>query len=753
VAKFRFFLSAVDFSGDEIQRSNVFMRMNTKHALIRLTALTILTLFAFALPARAANQFPPGKMTFQGFLTDAATPPMPLGSATPENKTVIFKIYRGATGTAATDVLWAESQVVTVDKGHFSVLLGEGSAVTGLTDKHADDLSSVFIGPDASDRWIGITVDGNEITPRIQFFAAPYAQLAKAANSLVNPSGQTILNLANGKLEGTSDLTVTGNVGSSGSLAGLSFNNREGGSIWQWYSSGGTARLWNGGDVMAVTSDGKLGIGTTTPASTLHVNGAASVSGMLGIGTTSPDRPVSIQANGNEWISLKNSSGATKWHLNDSNGGLNFAETLVSDGRLFLAPGGNVGIGTTSPSTMLQVGQGINQGLGGLLINTGWQDPVNPSVARPFEVQVRSNSYMVVNTQGNVGIGTATPAAKLHINGGVRIDSSSILEFGGGVAGKQGDAGKIGYQAFSQALDIIGAGASTRTIRLWDQVGIGTASPTAPLEVSGSIKSSQARGYAYLTGGANVSLATDFGFYSILASDRIGASEYNAFSDARIKTVVSLSDNRRDLDTIQKLRVTDYRMVDKVAEGETLKKGFIAQEVEAVIPEAVTSSRRFVPDIYLLPSAIQFDEQRKTLAVTLPKPHGLKTGDRARIIADESQLDLKVMGVPSATEFVVENVEKSPKQIFVYGKEVSDFRTLNYDRIFSTGIGAIQELARQVQALKKSEARIAELEQKAARVDSLQRELTELKKLVVGLAQSQTPGRVASSRASTTVSE
>ena len=111
-------------------------------------------------------------------------------------------------------------------------------------------------------------------------------------------------------------------------------------------------------------------------------------------------------------------------------------------------------------------------------------------------------------------------------------------------------------------------------------------------------------------------------------------------------------------------------------------------------------------------------------------------------------MDLTVTNVPSATEFVVGNVEKAPEQIFVFGKHVSDFRILNYDRIFTTGISAIQELDRQVQALKKSEARIAaleakaeklaELEQKASRVDSLEREVAGLKALVAQLAQQST---------------
>src|SRR5262245_51043445 len=72
----------------------------------------VLVLFAafFVSDARGQNNKPPGKMTFQGFLTDSSG--NPLGQSSPTNYTVIFRLYKNATGTANTDKLWAEQQVV-----------------------------------------------------------------------------------------------------------------------------------------------------------------------------------------------------------------------------------------------------------------------------------------------------------------------------------------------------------------------------------------------------------------------------------------------------------------------------------------------------------------------------------------------------------------------------------------------------------------------------------------------------------------
>ena len=88
----------------------------------------------------------------------------------------------------------------------------------------------------------------------------------------------------------------------------------------------------------------------------------------------------------------------------------------------------------------------------------------------------------------NVGIGMAVPTAKLHVNGPIKLEGLNLFEFGANVAGKEVNAGKIGYNAFGQnALTFIGAGtnASNRAVYFYAEGGT---TFTGPVNVGGTIQ-------------------------------------------------------------------------------------------------------------------------------------------------------------------------------------------------------------------------------------------------------------------------
>lgn len=174
---------------------------------LRAVAILGLVLGASDWTALAQNGFPPDRMSYQGYLVDANG--AALASTSPVNYSVVFRIYSVSTGGTS---LWTENQTVTVDKGNFSVVLGEGG-VEGSEVRPA--LSTVFNSATASDLYLGITVKGlsgnnSEILPRLRLLTSPYAFLARTANSLAGSDGASLITSDAGRLRISQSLQTTG---------------------------------------------------------------------------------------------------------------------------------------------------------------------------------------------------------------------------------------------------------------------------------------------------------------------------------------------------------------------------------------------------------------------------------------------------------------------------------------------------------------------------------------------------------------
>jgi hypothetical protein len=188
-------------------------------------------------------------------------------------------------------------------------------------------------------------------------------------------------------------------------------------------------------------------------------------------------------------------------------------------------------------------------------------------------------------------------------------------------------------------------------------------------------------------------------------------------SDQRIKQIQQRSDTEQDLATLQKLQVTDYTYRDTIEQGTAAVKGFIAQEVESVYPQAVSKQRNWIPDIYQLATQTQYDAGKQTLTLQLSKNHELKVGDKVKLYTPESE-EIRLVTEVNGQSFTVGDWKKQEDKVFVYGREVNDFRVIDYDRLFTLGVSAIQELAKRNEALTQTVGELrAELE--TARTEAL----------------------------------
>lgn len=683
-----------------------------------LVALTLIAVSEFSRALAQGTAFPPDRMTYQGFLVDGNG--NALGTPDPKNYDVVFSIYNDESASADANLLWREQQTVPVDQGYISVILGEGADGDPV---RRPALSTVFASANASIRWVGITVKGIgaggsnvDILPRLRLLSSPYAFLASNAVKLVQDNGTPLITgTGGGNLTMNGNLTLNGtlapplflgnNVGDIISVHGAPGGNHYGIGIqpglMQIHSDGaGSAVAFGYGrsgafpERMRIQGNGNVGIGTATPKSALHVNGDLYTRGHAYFYAASGDG-----TSGVAYLQARDSSNNSSIDMQlrtMNNGGISDVMRLTRDGL--------VGIGTTSPAAKLDVIGQVNSA--GIYSNGG----IRQTSVGEFNIDASGvvGGRFKVNAAGNVGIGTTTPSARFSVESG-SVGNPPVATFTPGGGGQtswvgHGGTGDIYWRSAYTSGKVILQDAGGK-------VGIGTATPGYPLHVQGSVVDAGANGlFGFHNHAAGLANWPGNHTVSIFASDWIRAFGFLSNSDRRTKEIVDRSKTADDLGAIQKLRVTRFRMVDKVQNGDALRAGFIAQEVEQIIPDAVSRTSGVVPDIYAPAVATEFDTETRALTIAVVKPHGLTRDDVVQLVFSDRKHELKVTAVPSETEFVVTS-DSQPDQVFVYGRRVEDLLAVDYDRVFATGIGAIQELAKQVDALKESEARVAQLEQ------------------------------------------
>ena len=258
-----------------------------------------------------------------------------------------------------------------------------------------------------------VSAVGNIITLSSPFFANVTTAFTTISGSNVGiGTSSPAYNL---DVAGTSNFTdtlyLTGSAGTPGQVLTSS-----GGGAPTWTTvSSGSSSPWLTLNSNVYYNSGNVGIGTTTPAYKLHVAGDINFTGAL-------------RANGSTGTSgqvlTSSGSGAPTW-------------TTVSGGSSVWLTGTNntayynlgyVGIGTTSPAYNLDVAGDIN--FTGTLYQNG--SVFSGGGSSPWTT---SGSDIYYNS-GNVGIGTTTPTSKLYVSGdGYFTSSVNASSFSGDGSG------------------------------------------------------------------------------------------------------------------------------------------------------------------------------------------------------------------------------------------------------------------------------------------------------------------------------
>lgn len=577
--------------------------MNLKPAYLSILLVPLLLCFALIAPsARAEVQGPPAYIDYQGMVFDGTDTEKPLGStgttgnytAAPTNYTMQFRIYDKQ---SAGLLIWAETQTVTVSLGAFSVRLGSGVRITNSPNR---SLAQAF---DESERYLELTVlalgvtTASPISPRLAFQSSPFALVAQRAVVADRVDG-------GGTFRGgafTGSITATGSTITAGTYTGGTF---KGGAFTG--SIAATGSTINGGTYTNGTYTGGTYTGGTffgNGSGLTNLNASNLASGTVPNSRLSASVPLKSSPNNftqPQGISMGSLENIPLWITSD----------VTASIRMVAGNGGSLGIGVDA---------------GGKYSSLANRDPKDAVISTWSSGKLHlSTGYAVngitIDTRGNVGVGTTSPGAPLHVSGSRNLNLPIH-----------------GYLANHGAL-----------VRQPAVTGVSC---------------------------------------GIYAESNIWAPQFFAFSDERIKRVAGRSDMQRDLAMLQDIEVTDYTYIDTVMNGSGKQKKVIAQQVEKVFPQAVNQSTDVVPDIY---QKAELKDGWVQLATNLKK------GERVRLIGEKEKGLYEVLEVRDGafrTAFLSE-----AEKVFVFGREVKDFRTVDYQAIAMLNVSATQELARKLEA-------------------------------------------------------
>jgi hypothetical protein len=243
-------------------------------------------------------------------------------------------------------------------------------------------------------------------------------------------------------------------------------------------------------------------------------------------------------------------------------------------------------------------------------------------------------------------------------------------------------------------------------------------------------------GYAYLNsaGSVRTSDSATANYTLSVENGRIKVdSEIDVLSDKRIKTDIKSIDTSFALDCIRKLNPVNYTHI----ELNCYEAGFIAQEVESIIPESVNQVEHILPDIKSYGNVTEIDASLNIFKIILDGEIDISlmvppTGLRCKKSPDDPLENHKchIVEIKDNRTFIVEGDISDvlvDGRVYIYGTFVDDFRVLAKNCVFTYACAAVKQVDIEVQELKKENVLLR------SEIQTINAELNELKELVKSL--------------------
>jgi len=512
--------------------------------------------------------------------------------------------------------------------------IGASAASTGAFTSLTASLASTITTADNTDTLSLISTDADaNVAPNLRMYRNSGSptdsdQLGKISLVGRNDNSQDVIYAQIGsQIKDASDGTEDGRIFINSIVAGTTVSRidmTEGETVFNNDTVDLDFRVESDGNANMLFVDGgndRVGLGTASPSSSLHVFGNSSsrntiVSNVTLDGGTGAANPYEGFGFGIDFIgrdygnAVRNYAGIyslMETKSSSSGGGdAGFASGLsfyTNTGgasgtnpseKVRIDRNGNVGIGTTSPATKLQLLHA-----GECKITLGYSTTQYAQLGRDssgnYELACYENGAnlkfgtsqsnnatterMRITAAGNVGIGTTSPAAKLSVHGSVQFRTTNTD------GNEERIHWNVGGASDAPSQTMYGADGATAHVLL------------------------HAGGSSYFTGG-NLGVGDNSPAYRLElpntpnANGQIRCHAVITYSDERIKSNIQTLDY--GLDVVKQLKPSKYKHHSSVKEdGQFVKQdegandiGFIAQEVLPLIPEVVSVPVDTDKDLY-----------------------------------------------------------------------------------------------------------------------------------------------------------
>jgi hypothetical protein len=178
-----------------------------------------------------------------------------------------------------------------------------------------------------------------------------------------------------------------------------------------------------------------------------------------------------------------------------------------------------------------------------------------------------------------------------------------------------------------------------------------------------------------------------------------------------LKKNIEYQNTNSSLETIKKLKPAKYDFIDS---KKKICHGFLAQELEEILPSLITNTNNYIPNIFS--NATVNDHGFKVIILNEKfSLFDLKNKENAKIEytdASNNSFYANIKEIIDEKTFIVQ--EKIDfDTIFIKGEEIEDFKSIDPIQIISLNTASIIELDKE---LSESKKRIIELENKLSEI-------------------------------------